>query len=103
MASHAQLSVQERLDEDKQIAAGEALARTLQGQLLDATGYPAAVSEWTTVDEPARHGLKSPWRRMVRSMFRIRRLQRYFGHIGSFLKTYSSEFRDSLKDDMPKK
>ncbi len=99
MASHAQLSVQERLDEDKQIAAGEALARTLQGQLLDATGYPAAVSEWTTVDEPA----KDPWRRMVRSMFRIRRLQRYFGHIGSFLKTYSSEFRDSLKDEMPKK
>ena len=39
MASHAQLSVQERLDEDKQIAADEALAGTLQGQLLDATGY----------------------------------------------------------------
>ena len=99
MASHAQLSVQERLDEDKQIAADEELARTLQGQLLDATGYPAAVSPWTTVDEPA----KDPWRRMVRSMFRIRRLQMYFGNLGPFLKTYSKEFLESLKDKMPKK
>ena len=42
------------------------------------------------------------WRRMVRSMYRIRRLQRYFGHVGQFLQGYNRKFLTSLQDNLPK-
>jgi hypothetical protein len=48
----------------------------------------------TSCDKSARAVVG--WRRFVRSAVRIRRLQRYFGHIGQFLKSFSSEFRTSL-------
>ena len=38
------------------------------------------------------------WRRLVRSLFRIRRLQRIFGHLGQFLQLVASkELREELK------
>ena len=42
------------------------------------------------------------WGRLVTSAKRVRRLQRYFGHIGQFLQTFDSEFRERLKKQYPK-
>jgi hypothetical protein len=42
------------------------------------------------------------WGRFVNSAKRVRRLQRYFSHIGQFLQTFDSEFRGSLTKLYPK-
>ena len=39
------------------------------------------------------------WRRLVRTLFRIRRLQRIWGHLGNFLKEIASkELRNNIRD-----
>ena len=54
-------------------------------------GVSAREAEWIAV-----------WRRLVRSLHRIRRLQRIWGLLGQFLQTFPSELRKSLLDQYPK-
>ena len=42
------------------------------------------------------------WLNFVKALFRVRRLQRYFGNIGHFLKTFSPEFRRALQREIEK-
>ena len=42
------------------------------------------------------------WFNFTRGLFRIRRLQRYYGHIGQFLQTFSPELREALKREIKK-
>ena len=42
------------------------------------------------------------WRRLVRSLHRIRRLQRIWGLLGQFLQTFPSGLRQQLLDKYPK-
>ena len=63
---------------------------------------------WQLVSEPAHESLAeavriAAWRRLVRSLQRIRRLQRIWGLLGQFLQTFPSELRQSLLDNFPKK
>ena len=41
------------------------------------------------------------WARLVNAFWRVRRLQRYVGYIGSFLQTFDGEFRERLKYYIP--
>ena len=60
-------------------------------------------------DVPAEEpGTESPlsaaalrWRRVVRAIQRVRRLQRLWGLLGGFLQTFPSELRDKLRDVYP--
>ena len=63
---------------------------------------------WQLVSETAHESLAeavriAAWRRLVRSLQRIRRLQRIWGLLGQFLQTFPSELRQSLLDNFPKK
>jgi hypothetical protein len=42
------------------------------------------------------------WARLVTTAGRVRRLQRYFGHIGQFLQTFGKKTRDGLIKHYPK-
>ena len=42
------------------------------------------------------------WRRLVRSLHRIRRLQRIWGLLGQFLQSFPKGLRDQLLDKYPK-
>ena len=42
------------------------------------------------------------WRRLVRALYRIRRLQRIWGLLGQFLQTFPKGLRDQLLDKFPK-
>ena len=55
---------------------------------------------WEFVDEPSEESIER-WRRLVRSIYRARRLQRIWGHLGNFLQTFPSELRESLKKTFP--
>jgi hypothetical protein len=37
------------------------------------------------------------WARLLRTAWRVRRLQRYFGHLGQFLQNFGAETRERLK------
>ena len=37
------------------------------------------------------------WRRLVRSLYRIRRLQRIFGHLGQWLQRFDGDLRSRLQ------
>ena len=58
--------------------------------------------------EPRLRGEEPPnwivegWWRCVIKLFRVRRLQRYFGHLGQYLQRYSKKFRQSLQREFPK-
>lgn len=54
-------------------------------------GVSAREAEWIAV-----------WRRLVRSLHRIRRLQRIWGLLGQFLQTFPKGLRDQLLDKYPK-
>ena len=63
---------------------------------------------WELVDEPPE-GVSAReaewiavWRRLVRSLHRIRRLQRIWGLLGQFLQTFPKGLRDQLLDKFPK-
>ena len=44
-------------------------------------------------------GALGRWRRLVRTLFRIRRLQRIWGHLGQFLQRIASkELRNNIRD-----
>ena len=44
----------------------------------------------------------SRWRRLLRHLLRVRRLQRLWGHLGGFLRTqFPSTLRDRLRDAYP--
>ena len=59
--------------------------------------------------EPAEEPAASPplsaaalrWRRIVRALQRVRRLQRLWGLLGSFLQTLPTELRDRLRSVYP--
>ena len=55
----------------------------------------------TGVEERTERAVEN-WGRLVNSAKRVRRLQRYFGHIGQFLQTFDSEFRGRLREQYPK-
>ena len=56
---------------------------------------PGKEDRWLVVALPAA---AERWRRLVRSLFRIRRLQRIFGNLGQFLQLVASkELREELK------
>ena len=42
------------------------------------------------------------WTRLVRKLFRIRRLQRFVGHIGQHLKSFGPDMRQYLQKYLPK-
>ena len=47
-------------------------------------------------------GALAQWRRIVRKLWRIRRLQRYWGHLGQWLQQVASkELRESLRKQLP--
>ena len=56
----------------------------------------------TTQETTAEAARIAVWRRLVRSLYRIRRLQRIWGLLGQFLQTFPSELRKSLLDKFPK-
>ena len=41
------------------------------------------------------------WTRLLKTAWRVRRLQRYFGHLGQFLQGFGAETRERLKSAYP--
>ena len=41
------------------------------------------------------------WVRLLRRLWRLRRLQRYFGYLGLYLQEFPSELRDRLREVYP--
>ena len=60
-------------------------------------GDPDVPAEAPSTEQPASAAALR-WLRVVRSIQRIRRLQRIWGHLGGFLQTFPSELRDRLRD-----
>ena len=52
--------------------------------------------------EPPLSEAAARWRRLVRALQRIRRLQRLWGLLGWFLQSFPPELRDRLRDSFPK-
>ena len=74
--------------------------------VLIADGITVAEAATVLVGEAAHVAIEvriAAWRRLVRSLFRIRRLQRIWGNLGQHLQTYPSELRKSLQDHLPKR
>ena len=46
---------------------------------------------------PRQQAVFTRWRRIVRSLHRIRRLQRIWGHLGGFLRDIPGNLRDRLR------
>jgi len=42
------------------------------------------------------------WKRILRKLFRLRKLQRLFGYIGHHLKSFGSRIRKRLQLELPK-
>ena len=65
----------------------------------------AELGSFVVVDlepEPTPAPAVSRWRRMVRSLFRIRRLQRIWGVLGGHLRVARpAALRDRLRDQLP--
>ena len=61
---------------------------------------------WLLVDEPEPEvpvPAELRWRRLARALFRIRRLQRIWGHLGGFLQTINLDLRKRLQAKIPYK
>ena len=60
---------------------------------------PDVTEPWTIIseDDPQITPADQRWRRLVRSLYRVRRLQRIFGHLGQFLQSFGGDLRKSLQ------
>ena len=60
---------------------------------------PDVTEPWIVIseDDPQPTPADRRWRRVVRSLYRIRRLQRIFGHLGQWLQTFDGDLRKSLQ------
>ena len=54
---------------------------------------------WQLVSEPDEETTPAAqrWMRLVRSLFRTRRLQRIFGHLGQWLQRFDGDLRSRLQ------
>ncbi len=60
---------------------------------------PDVTEPWQLIaeDEPQPTPADPRCRRVVRSLYRIRRLQRIFGHLGQWLQHFDGDLRKSLQ------
>jgi hypothetical protein len=86
------------------------VARAVSGSTSTAAGgvnininvnVSSAASSSSTAAAAPRSEASNPkavanWARLVKTAGRVRRLQRYFGHIGQFLQTFGKNTRDNL-------
>jgi len=79
----------------------EGFADCIEGGNLDAANT-LLTQQHQTADPAVRTRASARWRRLVRHLLRVRRLQRYFGHIGQRLQSYPPALRRGLQDHFPK-
>ena len=63
---------------------------------------PANAEPWQLVGEPEPKTTPAEqrWRRLVRSLYRVRRLQRIWAHLGRWLQEFDSSLRKQLQNKL---
>ena len=61
---------------------------------------PRTIQRWTDLVQTLIGRATLRWASLVHTLRRVRRQQRYFGHLGQSLQAYSAELRGRLRKQM---